>query len=84
MAKKYILEYYDAFEVEQEIGVPFYKCYFAEGIPSSGFATLYCDDETLEGCMKEYPNDRYIQNEVDWINYFRALGYKDEVKIKVY
>lgn len=82
MASKRIMEYYDAVEVEKEIGVLAEECYFSEDIPAGGFATLYCDDVTLQGLYQIIQPE--AANEIKWINYFRSLGYYNEVLIRVY
>ena len=82
MLKKHTLEYYDAREVEKEIGIAADECFFAEDCRSGPFATLYCDDWSLQG-LYEFVNPK-ATNEIKWVEYFRSLGYRDEVLIRVY
>lgn len=83
MLKKHTIEYYDAYEVEAEIGVLAEECYFAEDASPEYFAILYCDDGTLEDMYNDKMSFKAV-NEIKWIEYFRSLGYRDEVLIKIY
>lgn len=77
------VEYFDCREASKEIGVNWDECYFTEGVPYNQFATLYLDDESIDGMEHDAKYDTTTANELKWIKYFHSLGYHDRVYIMI-
>lgn len=87
MIKPKSFDYFDGREASKEIGIHWSKCHFAKGLPGGSYAILGCDDEELDAWqadLNDWPEDTEMTiNQIEWIKYFRSLGYRDQVVIKL-
>lgn len=82
----------NSWDVEEEFGMRIFDCNFTEMVENDSYVCLALNEEHIEDLKDniEYcrEHDRVVkaeqyENELDLVNKFRELGYKDEIIIFV-
>ena len=77
-------------EIEREFGIRVFDCAFAQEVGNDSYITLWLDDaqtkelwEEINDCADEEKYVKRLKNELELINRFRELGYKDSILVFV-
>jgi hypothetical protein len=81
-----------SYNIEKELGINVLDCEFTQMVANDSYVILWLDDDRVNDLQEEIADcndgseDKYVkrlENELDLINRFRAMGYTDSILVFV-
>lgn len=82
----------NSWDIEQEFGIRVFDCLFTREVENDSYVSLDLDEDNLQSIKKvleNYLDDdenfyvKFLKNELDLINKFRAMGYTENILVYV-